>query len=233
MRIIAVIAARGGSKGVPNKNVRLLRGKPLIHHTIEQLLENEYIADIVVSSDSDLILEKASLYPVHCVKRPIEMASDTAAKHPGIIHAVSAIEEKLGIEFDAIMDFDATSPLRNQEDINAVIKLLEQDVTNIITGNPSHRSPYFNMVELNKEGVAGLVKPLANRVVRRQDAPICYDMNASIYAWKRANFFTSNPLFQEKTRLYVMPVERSIDIDTELDFRFVEFLMEHNDTVCC
>lgn len=90
---------------------------------------------------------------------------------------------------------------------------------------PSRRSPYFNLVELNADGVAELSKPLKYPIARRQDAPKCYYMNASIYVWRRQVLFASDTIFNGDTKLYVMPEERSIDIDSELDFKFVEFLM--------
>ena len=94
---------------------------------------------------------------------------------------------------------------------------------------PSRRSPYFNLVEQDKDGNVYLSKTLDNSIVRRQDAPKSYDLNASIYIWKRDIILNENKLFLENTGLYVMPEERSIDIDTELDYKFVEYLMKEND----
>jgi len=221
------ICARGGSKGVPGKNIRLLEGKPLIAHTVEQALQSGQFEAITVSSDSDDILKAASDAGAHVlIKRPDELASDTAAKIPVIRHCIQSTENQLGIKAEQIIDLDATAPLRHIEDILAVIDMMgDPDVSNVITAMPARRSPYFNMVECGSDGVPKLSKTLSTQVVRRQDAPDCYDMNASIYGWQREMLFTSDTLFHEGTRLHVMPEERSIDIDTEIDFVLVSALM--------
>ena len=105
--------------------------------------------------------------------------------------------------------------------------LEDGNVANVITAMPARRSPYFNMVEVGDDGVPRLSKTLPNRVARRQDAPKCYDMNASIYVWRRDVLMASDSLFHDDTRLYIMPEERSWDIDNELDFQIVECLVKH------
>jgi CMP-N,N'-diacetyllegionaminic acid synthase len=229
MKRLCTICARGGSKGVKGKNVRLLQGKPLIAHSIQQAKASKLFEGIAVSSDSDQILEVAQKWGAdYLIKRPDELATDQAAKLPVIKHCVAEVEKQIGAIFETIVDLDATSPLRSVDDIvNAVALLEESGADNVVTAMPSRRSPYFNLVELNAEGIVELSKPLKSAIVRRQDAPKCFDMNASIYVWKRNVFLSSNTLFNKNTRLYVMPEERSIDIDSELDFRFVEYLMTH------
>lgn len=227
MKRICTICARGGSKGVKGKNIRPLNGKPLIAYSIEQAKQSGLFDVIAVSSDSDLILETAGSFGAdYLIKRPDVLATDQAAKLPVIKHCVAEVESFKGYAFDTIVDLDATSPLRSIEDIKAAVALLEDSgVSNVITAMPSRRSPYFNLVELNAKGFVELSKPLEMPVVRRQDAPKCFDMNASIYAWVRSTFLTSDSIFNDDTKLYVMPEERSIDIDSELDFKFVEFLI--------
>ena len=227
MKRICTICARGGSKGVKGKNIRPLNGKPLIAYSIEQAKQSGLFDVIAVSSDSDLILETAGSFGAdYLIKRPDVLAIDQAAKLPVIKHCVAEVESLKGYAFDTIVDLDATSPLRSIEDIKAAVALLEDSgVSNVITAMPSRRSPYFNLVELNAKGFVELSKPLEMPVVRRQDAPKCFDMNASIYAWVRSTFLTSDSIFNDDTKLYVMPEERSIDIDSELDFKFVEFLI--------
>jgi CMP-N,N'-diacetyllegionaminic acid synthase len=228
---LCTICARGGSKGVKGKNLRPLLGKPLLAYSIEQAKASGLFAAIAVSSDSDLILETAREYGAdHLIKRPDELATDQAAKLPVIQHCAAEVERLQGQTFDTIVDLDATSPLRSVEDIRAAVALLEEsDANNVLTAMPSRRSPYFNLVELNAEGFVELSKPLTVPIVRRQDAPKCFDMNASIYAWNRPVLFESQSIFNKGTCLYVMPEERSIDIDSELDFAFVEFLMSHQE----
>jgi len=224
---ICTICARGGSKGVKNKNIRVIAGKPLIAHTIEQAFKSNLFTELAVSSDSDEILKISSEYGIkNLILRPEFMATDNAAKIPAIQHAVSEVEKIKNLQFETMVDLDATSPLRNVEDIISSVEMLEsKKVSNIITGSISRRSPYFNLVEINKNGYIELSKKLDSKIVRRQDSPKCYDMNASIYVWNRVSFFNSDTVFLHDTMLYEMPEERSIDIDTELDFEFVEFLL--------
>lgn len=229
MTRICTICARGGSKGVKNKNIRELLGKPLIAHSVLQAKKSGLFDVIAISSDSEDILSIAKEYGAdYLIKRPAELATDTAAKLPVMQHCVREVEKLSGLTFNTIMDIDATSPLRTVEDIHQCVKLLEnsQHGTNIITAAPARRSPYFNLVEEKEDGYVVLSKPLPNLIVRRQDAPKSYDMNASIYVWKRASFFQANSVFTDHTLLYIMPEERSQDIDSELDFEIVKLLAE-------
>lgn len=226
---LCTICARGGSKGVKNKNIRDLHGKPLIAYSILQAQESGLFDGIAVSSDSEEILAAAAAWGVnHLIKRPDELATDQAAKLPAICHCVLETEQAIGTIFDVIVDLDATSPLRIADDIVQCVQLLEsRGISNVITGTPARRSPYFNLVELDEQGYARLSKKLEQPVVRRQDAPKCYDMNASVYAWRRESLFTSSAVFNPDTLLYEMPEDRSIDIDSELDFKLVSLLMSH------
>ncbi|QKJ26291.1 CMP-N-acetylneuraminic acid synthetase [Aliarcobacter cibarius] len=226
--ILCTICARGGSKGVKNKNIKELNGKPLIAYTIEQAKDSGLFEHIVISTDSDDIANVAKQYGAEVFfKRSEEMASDTAGKLDVIKDAFKRSEEHYNKTFDYLIDLDATAPLRSVEDIiNSFKQFKENDNDNLITAMPSRRSPYFNLVEQDKDGKVYLSKKLDNSIVRRQDAPKSYDMNASIYIWKRDIILNKDSLFLENTGLYVMPEERSIDIDNELDFKFVEFLMK-------
>ena len=224
---LCTICARGGSKGVKGKNVRMMQGKPLIAHSIEQARSSGLFDAIAVSSDSDQIMEIALACGIdHFIKRPAELATDTAAKLPVIRHCVREVEHVLGQAFNTLVDLDVTSPLRSIQDIqNAVLLLENSGYGNVITAMPARRSPYFNLVEVDSNNTVALSKLSATPFVRRQDAPKCYDMNASIYVWRRDVLFDASSLFNSDTGLYVMPEERSIDIDSELDYLFVEFLM--------
>lgn len=228
MSRICTICARGGSKGVKNKNIRDLAGKPLIAYTINQAQASHLFDVIAVSSDSPEILDIGRKYGADLlVKRPEELATDTAAKVPVIRHCVAEAEQVTGKRFDIVVDLDATSPLRLVEDIQGAVSLLENEkVANVITAAPARRSPYFNLVELGKDGVVRLSKSLEQPIVRRQDSPECFDMNASIYVWQRAALFESPTIFNSDTRLFVMPKDRSTDIDDAIDFQIVELLMK-------
>lgn len=227
MSRICTICARGGSKGVKNKNTRILLDKPLIAHSIQQAKKSGLFELISISSDSDEILSVSKQYGADLlIERPKKMATDQAAKLPVIQHCVSTAEEILGKQFDIIVDLDATSPLRTVEDIVGSVQLFEgnSNSTNLITGASSRRSPYFNLVEVNDSGYVQLSKQLEQAIIRRQDSPKCYDMNASIYIWRRETLLNAISVFDSKTILYEMPEERSIDIDSEIDFEFVSFL---------
>lgn len=226
--ILCTICARGGSKGVKNKNIKELNGKPLIAYTIEQAKASGLFEHIVISTDSDDIANIAKQYGAEVFfKRSEEMASDTAGKLDVIRDAFKRSEEHYNRTFNYLIDLDATAPLRSVEDIiNSFKQFKENNNDNLITAMPSRRSPYFNLVEQDKDGKVYLSKKLDNSIVRRQDAPKSYDMNASIYIWKRDIILNERSIFLEKTGLYVMQEERSIDIDNELDFKFVEFLMK-------
>lgn len=227
MKRICTICARGGSKGVKNKNIRELLGKPLIAYTLEQARECQLFDLIAVSSDSKKILDIAQEYGADIlVNRPPELATDRSAKIPAIQHCVKESERRSGKRFDLVVDLDATSPLRVPEDIQGAVSLLETEkVGNVITATPARRSPYFNLVELGKDSVVRLSKPLNQPIVRRQDSPECFDMNASIYVWQRDVLFNAPTVFNADTRLFLMPEDRSIDIDSELDFEIVELLI--------
>lgn len=223
---LCTIGMRGGSKGVLNKNVRELNGKPLMAYTIEQAKESGLFEHIVVSTDSEGIAETAqNLGAEAWFLRPHEMATDEAPKLPAIRHAFLESESHYGQQFDVLVDLDVTSPLRLVEDIKyAYGQFRDDDADILITVSPARKNPYFNMVE-KVNGRVKIVKELDKSPVRRQDAPQVYDANASIYIWKREALLDNDTLITEKTSLYVMPEERSVDIDTELDWDFVEFIL--------
>jgi N-acylneuraminate cytidylyltransferase/CMP-N,N'-diacetyllegionaminic acid synthase len=212
---------------VPGKNLRPLLGKPLIAHSIEQAKNTGLFAAVAVSSDAQEILDIAKKYGADVlVRRPDEMATDTAAKLPAIRHCFEAAERECGRIFPVFVDLDVTSPLRLPEDIADAINLLESThASSVITGTPSRRSPYFNLVELDDRGVPYVCKKLKEPLVRRQDAPRCFDMNASIYVWRREPFLAAPAVFYDDTRLFEMPEERSIDVDSMLDWDIVQVLM--------
>lgn len=226
MKNLCTIGMRGGSKGVPNKNLRELHGKPLMGYTIEQALESELFEHVVVSTDSEKIVETAKAYGAETwFLRPTELATDEAAKIPAIRHAFLESEKHYGHQFDVLIDLDVTSPLRLVDDITkAYEQFMDEGADILITASPARKNPYFNMVE-RINGRIQLVKKINKTVVRRQDVPPVYDMNASIYIWKRQTLLNKNTLFTNKTSLYVMPEERSVDIDTELDWSFVNYMI--------
>lgn len=221
------ICARGGSKGVPGKNLRPLAGIPLLSRAIGQAKQVALFEAVAVSSDSEEILSLAREGGADfAIERPAELASDEASKLPVIQHLAESVEEQSGASFDTLVDIDVTAPLRALEDIRGAVDLMEtRGVSNVITGAPARKSPYFNLVEARADGTVSLSKPPDERIVRRQDSPKCYDMNAAVYVWRHDIFMAEPSVFYPDTLLYEMPEERSYDIDTETDFEFVEFLL--------
>ena len=227
MTLICTICARGGSKGVVGKNVRELLGKPLLAWSIEQAKQTGLFEAIAFSSDSDLLLETALKSGADiAVKRPDEMATDAAPKLPAIRHCLERAIARTGKTPDIFVDIDVTSPLRLPSDISGAVDLLQKSgARNVITGAPAHRSPYFNLVEARADGSVGLSKQADPPIMRRQDAPRCFDMNASIYVWRVGAFLQNPSVFYPDTQLFEMPQERSADIDSDLDFTLVELLL--------
>lgn len=223
MITIITICARGGSKGLPGKNVKPLHGKPLIVHSIEQAQAVPGIAGVFVSTDDEEIARVArAAGAVVPGLRPAELASDTAPKIPVIRHLVDQVKA-MGIAVETVVDLDATSPLRRIDDITACLAKLTDDIDVVITAFEAEKNPYFNMIEALPDGGWHTSKQLPGGVTRRQDAPKVYSMNASIYVWREAAI--EKGLFGARTALHVMPRERSIDIDGEIDFLLVDMLM--------
>ncbi|WP_366658530.1 acylneuraminate cytidylyltransferase family protein [Fodinicurvata sp. EGI_FJ10296] len=223
MTTICTICARGGSVGVPRKNIRSLLGKPLIAYTIEQALTCKAIDAVYVSTDDEEIAAIARDVGADVpYLRPAELATTTSAKIPVIEHLIEKVES-LGIGVTRIIDLDPTSPLRLVSDIDNAAALLDDETDCVISAYPSDKNPYFNMVEAQPDGSVQLIKPLPQPVVTRQMAPKVYSMNASIYVWHRNT--VAKGMWNGRTRLYEMPRERSIDIDSEFDFHLVERIM--------
>lgn len=226
--VLVTVCARGGSKGVPNKNVRPVAGEPLIGHTLRQAKSWERTTDLVVSTDDDKIASIAREYGAAVpFTRPDHLASDEAAKLPVIQHATKHMEDEMRTTYDYVVDLDATAPIRLVEDIeNCFNEVAETDANNAYTVTEADKNPYFNMVELDERGYAHLSKELPDEVVRRQDAPSVYEMNASVYTYERDYLEGSTSHHSEKTAISSMPPERSVDIDRDIDLAFVTFLME-------
>ena len=218
---------RGGSKGVPNKNITKIYGKPLLYYTLKQAKDSKLFNKIVVSTDSSNIFNLSKKYGAECwFKRPKHLSTDKAAKIPVVRHVLIESEKFYKQKFDIVFDLDVTSPLRTSSDLKNAYKIfMKEDSSNLITATPANKNPYFNQIEYKKNKY-DIVKKLKTFPKRRQDAPIVYDMNASIYIWKRKHLLDSNNLFTNKTSLYIMSQDRSCDIDTNLDLKFVKYIIK-------
>lgn len=229
MKILVTIAARGGSKGVKNKNIRELCGKPLIAYTIEQALKWGKASKVLVSTDSPEIAETARRFGAEApFLRPPELSTDTAPKVPVIRHAWREAEKLYGETYDFVVDLDATAPLRRITDIETALKTaMKKRSSTLFSVVPAHKNPYFNMVELARDGCARLCKKPGESVKRRQDAPKVYDLNASIYVYSREFLQGDSPtVFTDRSAVHVMDEMSGTDIDKEVDFKFVEFIIK-------
>ena len=232
MKILATICARGGSKGVKNKNIRALNGKPLIAYTIEYLKEWGKAEKIVCSTDSDKIADIAKKYGAQVpFLRPSSLASDASAKFPVLKHAINFCEKYYSEKYDLLIDLDPTSPIRKKTDIeNALKKFKKSDADILYSVVKARKNPYFNMVELDENEYAHLSKKPEVAVNRRQNAPEVYDMNASIYFYNRSFLLEPkniHPLSSKKAAIYQMDEIAAFDIDNEIDFKFIEFLIKN------
>ena len=221
---ICTICARGGSKSVKNKNIRELNGRPLIAHSVEHALRTGLFSGVAVSSDSQLILDAAEKAgATWLIERPAPLATDEVDKSPAIVHCAREVERLTGHVFQTFVDLDATAPLRLPQHVSEAVSLLESgDISNVFSVCPSRRNPYFNMVELDASGVPKLCKAMHPVPVRRQDTPLTFDMNASIYVWRRREFYDLEaPVLAPKSRIYVMPEFTAFDLDHEVDFTLI------------
>jgi len=229
MFFLGTICCRAGSKGVKNKNIRPLCGKPLAMYTFETALSCTSLNDLIVSTDSTFIVELATAYGVEfIIDRPTELATDAASKWQVFIHAIETYEKMKGVKVDYIIDMDVTAPLKIKEDIEGAIQtaLQHSDADVIITAYEAESNPYFNMMETDNSGIAKMVKQADHLLANRQEAPYVYSLSPSAFVIKKEALYRYNHWSEAVCKLYTMPRERAVDIDTEMDFRFVEFLME-------
>ena len=228
MRAIAFIFARGGSKGLPGKNIRMLEGKPLIAWSIEHAKKISRIERTIVSTDSEEIAAVARQYGADVpFIRPANLADDHCPEWLAWQHALNYVQQTEGILPDAMVSIPTTGPLRHPEDIE---KCLDEyafgGADAIVTVTDAHRSPWFNMVTKNEDGSVGLVIPSVSSVARRQDVPPAYDLTTVAYVADPNFVLSATSLFSGCVRAVHVPIERAIDIDTELDLQIAEFLFK-------
>ncbi len=222
MKVIAIIPARGGSKGIPKKNLVQLLGKPLIDWTIEAALQSTYITEAVVTSDDDAILENAQKFKkVLLIDRPKELAQDNSRTEPVLLHALEFLKKQKK-EFDYLVLLQPTSPLRTAEDIDAAFEtLLKSEATSLISViKPAHHP--LKSFKINEKG---FLEGLVNNefpFMPRQVLPKVYQPNGAIYIIKITEFLKKNTLFTNKTINFTMSPAKSIDIDTFEDIKRVE-----------
>jgi len=231
LNILITICARGGSKGIPGKNIRLINGKPLIAYSIEvaQQFAALHNADITLSTDDTDIRQTAAQFQLTTsYNRPDTLATDTAGKQETILDILQYEEQQRNKTYDFVLDLDVTSPLRNLDDLKAAFEIITKDeqALNLFSVNPAGRNPYFNMVEQQPNGYFDLVKK--GDFVTRQSAPKVYELNASFYFYRRLFYLNPAPkTITDRSLVYVMPHMR-FDLDHPVDFDFMEYLLVNN-----
>lgn len=228
MNILCTICARAGSKGIKNKNLKKINGKPLIFHTIKNAKKVSNFTEIVISSDSKKVINLGKKYKIkNNLVRPKNLAKDKSPKIPVIRHALIEMEKKCNKKFSIIVDLDVTAPLRKNIDIkNALKKFKKNNYHTMFSVNIARKNPYYNCIEIEKNTVLP-IKKKKNFFTSRQQAPKVFEMNAAISIWNRKTLLTKNSLFTKNTGVYEMPIERSFDIDTKLDLQIVKYFLKN------
>lgn len=227
-RVVAVVPARGGSKGLPGKNIKPLMGKPVIAYTIEQAKQSKHIDRIIVSTEDFEIAEVSKEYGAEIpFMRPAELSRDNSSTIDVLLHAIDWLEKEDNYFFEILVLLHVTTPLRDVEDIEGCINLLvDKNAGSVFSVTEAHRNPYFNMVEMKNNQVR-LVKK--GNYVSRQMAPEVFDMNSSIYVWWKDIFKKKRSVILKNSCIYVMPKVRSVDIDDSFDFKVAEMLLSSKD----
>ena len=226
MRNFAFIFARGGSKGLPGKNIKPLAGKPLLQYSIDTALASDLIEQVFVSTDDQAIAQVAIDGGAILIERPAELATDQSPEWLSWRHAVEWATEHYG-SFDGFVSLPATSPLRSQEDVEAAILKRQAETVDIcIAVTPASRSPYFNMVKYNEAGFVELVNQPEGEVSRRQDAPKVFDITTVVYATTPEFVLNNYGLFSGKVASIEVPKARAVDIDDIYDFRLAEAIIK-------
>ena len=221
MRTFAFVFARGGSKGIPRKNLQLLAGKPLLAWSIEMGQSLAEVERVFVSTEDPEITETAFSFGAEVITRPAELAQDTSPEWLAWQHAIKVVEEKFG-RFERFLSLPATAPLRSQQDVECCLKRLDAETDVVITMLPATRSPWFNMVCQEPKGDLRLL--VEGNYTRRQDAPIGYDVTTLAYVLRPEFILEKQRLWDGRVKGVEIPPERALDIDTPLDLEIARFL---------
>ena len=225
-KILAIIPARGGSKGIPRKNIRLLSGKPLIVYTIEAALKSKYLDRIVVSTDDDKIGQISKSAGAEFIKRPQNLAEDNSPTYPLIEHVADYLEKNEKNKPDIIVLLQPTSPLRTTKDIDQSIELfLSNNCGSVISVVDVGSSVYISL-KMGKKYLQPLFSQKFLDIGLRQVFPEAYVTNGAIFISSLKNLYLYKSFYGKKILPYVMPQEKSVNIDHEIDFKLVELLMQ-------
>jgi CMP-N-acetylneuraminic acid synthetase len=221
---ICLICARGGSKGVPNKNIKLLGKKPLIAHTIEKAINSKIFSHVIVSTEDKKIIKIAKKYGAEIpFVRPKRLSGNTTPIGDVFSHAIKKLYS-LGYEFDIFVNLDCTVPFLRKKDISNSVKLLIQKRSDAVYGvYDQHLNPYFNMMEITSKGFLTISKKLAIRPRSRQESPKVYQLNG-LFAYNAKKFLKNGNPIMKNALPYVIPLETGFMIDTETEFKIAELM---------
>jgi CMP-N,N'-diacetyllegionaminic acid synthase len=229
-RILGIITARGGSKGLPEKNIIPVLDKPLIAYTIEAALKSEMISKTIVSSDDDEILEISKYYGAEVLKRPYEFAQDTSSSEDAIYHVLKTLKSS-GEEFDIFVLLQPTSPLRDSDDVDNAISIMLNNKASAVISVVNIGVKPFKSYYLNQDGFLQGVHSNKSPNMRRQELPDAYLANGAIYATYVDDFLQSKSLIPDRSIPYLMSNEKSIDIDVIEDVEIVEKRIKESNSV--
>lgn len=227
MRPLVIIPARGGSKGIPHKNIKELGGKPLIYYAIDVARSLTIDENICVSSDDDAIIKVVEDYGLAVpFKRPESLATDNAGTNGVLLHALNFYEEK-GNNYDMVVLLQATSPFRRTEDVYEAVKLFDDSIDMVTSVMPAKCNPYYDGFEDNSEGLLTISKG-DGTIERRQDAPCVWQQNGAIYVINPESLKAKGLSGMTKIRKYVMDEIHSVDLDNMLDWKIAEIMLKDN-----
>jgi len=226
MKPICFIGARGGSKGVPKKNIRIIAGKPLIAHTIQKAIKSGIFSQVIVSTEDTKIATIAKKYGAEVpFRRPKNLATDIATMEDVLVHGLKKLLS-LGYKFDIFVLLDVTAPFIRIKDIFGTIRLLRKKKCDAVFGvYQQHFNPYFNMMELNSKGFLKLVKSKGERPGSRQEAPIVYQF-FGLYTFDTKKFLKRGKVIMPKILPYEVPIETALMIDTELELQMAKLMFK-------
>ncbi len=226
MKPICFIGARGGSKGVPKKNIRIIAGKPLIAHTIQKAIKSGIFSHVIVSTEDTKIATIAKKYGAEVpFRRPKNLATDIATMEDVLVHGLKKLLS-LGYKFDIFVLLDVTAPFIRIKDIFGTIRLLRKKKCDAVFGvYQQHFNPYFNMMELNSKGFLKLVKSKGERPGSRQEAPIVYQF-FGLYTFDTKKFLKRGKVIMPKILPYEVPIETALMIDTELELQMAKLMFK-------
>jgi CMP-N-acetylneuraminic acid synthetase len=224
MSTFAFVFARGGSKGVPRKNLMPLGGLPLLAHSIRTAQQLPSVTGVWVSTDDEEIASVAREFGAGLIQRPPELASDSASEWLAWRHAVTHLQQA-GRPFQTFLSLPATSPLRGTQDAQSCLDALDENTDVVVTVTPASRSPYFNMVTRDEQGRTKVVLHDPN-IRRRQDAPVVYDMTTVAYVTRPDFILNQSGVFSGRVRSVVVPRERAVDIDDPIDLLLAQALFD-------